>query len=89
MQTLTIAENSNAELKKKLAAEEQARKSADSTLEGAESQRKLVREANDQLAASKEQVATLRKQLEKTQRLRNQAEKAKAKVEKPKPRLRG
>ena len=51
MQTLTIAENSNAELKTKLAAEEQAQKSADSALEGAErqveSQRKLVREAND------------------------------------------
>ena len=61
MQTLAIAENSNADLKKKLAAEEQARKSADSTLEGAESQRKLTCEANDQLAASKEQVATLRK----------------------------
>ena len=58
VQTLTIVENSNAELKKKLAAEEQAQKSADSALEGAkrqaESQRKLVREANDQLAASKE-----------------------------------
>ena len=54
MQTLAIAENSNADLKKKLAAEEQARKSADSALEGAESQRKLIREANDQLAASKE-----------------------------------
>ena len=61
MQTLAIAENSNANLKKKLAAEEQARKSADSALEGAESQWKLIREANDQLAASKEQVATLRK----------------------------
>ena len=61
MQTLAIAENSNVDLKKKLAVEEQARKSADSALEGAESQRKLTREANDQLAASKEQVATLRK----------------------------
>ena len=65
MQTLTIAENSNVELKKKLAAKEQAWKSADSALEGAErqaeSQRKLVRQANDELAASKEQVATLRK----------------------------
>ena len=38
MQTLTAAENSNAELKKKLATEEQARKSADSVLEGAERQ---------------------------------------------------
>ena len=68
MQTLNIAEQSNAELKKKLANEEHAWKSADSALEGAqrqaEDQRKLVREATDQLATSKEQLATLRKQLE-------------------------
>ena len=51
VQTLTIAENSNTNLRKKLTANEQARKSADSALEGAErqaeSQRKLAREAND------------------------------------------
>ena len=51
VQTLAIAENSNTELKKKLTAEEQARKSADSALEGAErqaeSQRKLAHEANN------------------------------------------
>ena len=65
VQTLAIAENSNTDLKKKLTAKEQARKSADTALEGAErqaeSQRKLAREANDQLAASKEQLATLKK----------------------------
>ena len=38
VQTLTIAENSNTDLKKRLTAEEQARKSADATLEGAERQ---------------------------------------------------
>ena len=58
MQTLTIAENSNANLKKKLTAKEQARKSADVALKGAkrqaESQKKLAHEANEQLAASKE-----------------------------------
>ena len=58
MQTLAVVENSNADLKKKLTAEEQAQKNANSTLEGAErqveSQRKLVREATDQLATSKE-----------------------------------
>ena len=58
MQTLTIAKNSNTDLRKKLTAEEQARKSADTTLEGverqAESQRKPAREASDQLAASEE-----------------------------------
>ena len=67
MQTLVVAENSNTDLKKRLTAEEQARKNPDSALEGAErqaeSQRKLEREANDQLAASKEQLAALKKQL--------------------------
>ena len=38
VQTLTIAENSNIDLKKRLTAEEQARKSADAALEGAERQ---------------------------------------------------
>ena len=38
MQTLTIAENSNADLKEKLKAEEQQRKSADAALKGAETQ---------------------------------------------------
>ena len=58
MQTLTIAENSNTDLKKRLTAKEQARNSADATLQGAErqakSQRKLAHEANEQLAASNE-----------------------------------
>ena len=75
MQTLNVAEQSNAELKKKLANEEHAWKSADSALEGAQkqvrNQRKLMCEANDQLAASKEQLATLRKQLEEAQRLKD------------------
>ena len=38
VQTLTIAENSNTDLKKRLTAEEQARKSADAALQGAERQ---------------------------------------------------
>ena len=38
VQTLTIAENSNADLKEKLKAEEQQRKSADAALKGAETQ---------------------------------------------------
>ena len=58
VQTLTIAENSNANLKQKLKAEEQAKKSAEAVLKGAEtqakSQRKLTNEAKEQLAASKE-----------------------------------
>ena len=85
VQTLVVAENSNADLKKKLTVKEQAWKSADSALESterqAESQRKLACEVSDQLVAAKEQLATLRKQLEETQRLRDQAEKAKAEAE--------
>ena len=38
VQTLAVAKNSNADLKKKPTAEEQAWKSADSALEGAERQ---------------------------------------------------
>ena len=86
VQTLAIAENRNADLKKKLDVEEQAQKCADSALEGterqAESQRKLAYEAHDQLAASKEQLTALKKQLEEAQRLRDQAEKAKVEAEK-------
>ena len=65
VQTLTIAENSNADLRKRLTTEEQAKKSANATLKGAEkqaeSQRKLTNEAKEQLATSKEQVAALKK----------------------------
>ena len=43
VQTLTIAENSNADLRQKLKAEEQARKSADAALKGAETQAKNQR----------------------------------------------
>ena len=88
VQTLASAENNNTDLKKNLTVEEQARKSANSALEGVErqakSQRKLAREASDQLAASKEQLATLKKQLEEAQRLRDQAEKARVKAKEAK-----
>ena len=80
VQTLTIAENSNADLKKRLTTEEQARKSAYATLKGAEkqaeSQRKLTNEAKEQLVASKEQVAALKQQLNEAKKLKDQAEKA-------------
>ena len=84
VQTLAVVENSNTSLKKKLTVEEQVRKSADSALEDAESQRKLAREANDQLTAFKEQLAALKNQLEEAQRLRDQAKKAKVEAEKAK-----
>ena len=77
VQTLTIAENSNADLKQKLKAEEQARKSADAALKGVEtqakSQRKLTNEAKEQLATSKEQVTALKQQLEEANKLKDQA----------------
>ena len=90
VQTLTIAKNNNADLKQKLKVEEQARKSVDAALKGAEiqakSQRKLTNEAKEQLAASKEQVAALKQQLEAANKLKDQAEKARiqAKEEKVK-----
>ena len=88
MQTLTIAEHNNAELKKKLANEEHAHWSIDSALEGVqrqvEDQRKCLRETTDQLTTSREQMAALKKQLEEAQRLKDQAEKSKAEVEKAK-----
>ena len=58
MQTLTISENKIAELKKNLAEEQQARRSADSALDGmqrqAEDQRKCLHETTDQLTAARE-----------------------------------
>ena len=88
VQTLTIAENSNADLRQKLKAEEHARKSADVALKGAEtqaeSQRKLTNAAKEQLAASKEQVAALKQQLEAANKLKARAEKAKMQAEEDK-----
>ena len=88
VQTLTIAENSNADLKEKLKAEEQQRKSADAALKGAEtqaeSQRKLANEIKGQLVTAKEQIATLRQQLEVANKLKGLAEKAKVQAEEDK-----
>ena len=88
VQTLTIAENSNTDLKKMLAAEEQARKSTDVALNGAEkqveSQRKLTNEAKEQLAASKEQVVALKQQLDEAKKLKDRAEKARMQAEEDK-----
>ena len=86
MQPLNIAKQSNADLKKRLADQEQARRSADLALEGvqrqAEDQRKSLHETTDQLKASKEEMAALREQLKKALRLKDQAKKAKAEAEK-------
>ena len=81
VQTLAIAEDSNADLRLKLKAKEQARKSSDSVLKGAEtqaeSQRKLANEVKGQLVAAKEQMAALKQQLEEAKKLKDLAEKAK------------
>ena len=88
VQTLTIAENSNTDLKKSLATEEQARKRADTALNGAEkqaeSQGKLTNEAKEQLAVSKEQVAALKQQLDEAKKHKDQAEKARMQAEEDK-----
>ena len=59
VQTLTIAENSNADLREKLKVEEQQRKSAEAETQ-AESQRKLANDIKGQLVTTKEQIAALR-----------------------------
>ena len=88
VQTLAITEDSNADLRQKLKAEEQARKSSDSALKGvetrAESQRKLANEVKGQLVAAKKQMAALKQQLEEANKLKDLAEKAKLQAEEEK-----
>ncbi|XP_050277947.1 stress response protein NST1-like [Quercus robur] len=88
VQTLNISKHNLADAKKKLAAEEQARKSANSALEGfqkqAEDQRKSLHEANEELKATRKQVVVLKKHLEETQKLREQAEKSREEAERAK-----
>ena len=83
-----IANQSNKDLRKKLKEEEQARRSAESALDGAqkqaEDQRLLLRDAKEQLASSKEQIVSLRKQLEEAHKLKGQAEKSKDEAERAK-----
>ena len=80
VQTLTITENNNTDLRERLTIEEQTRKSADAALKGAEkqaeSQRKLTNETKEKLTASKQQVVALKQQFEKAKKLKDQAEKA-------------
>ena len=67
MQSFNIADQSNKDLRNKLAEEERAQKSADLALESAqrqaEEQRLLLCDTKEQLASSKKQIATLRKKL--------------------------
>ena len=89
-QTLSKFEHDLADVKKKLLAEEQARKSVESALEvyqkHAENQGNRLREANAELKKAQEQVLVLRKHSEETQKLREQAEKSREEAEKAKPR---
>ena len=75
VQSFNIADQSNADLRKKLTEKEKAWRSADSALESvkrqAEDQRQRLCEANDQLASSKEQIETLKKKLEEAQKLKD------------------
>ncbi|KAL0008504.1 hypothetical protein SO802_010006 [Lithocarpus litseifolius] len=76
---------STQELKKKLMEEERERKSAaaalDSAEKQAEGQRVLLRNAEDQLAASKTQITTLKKGLEEAELARAKSEKARDQAE--------
>ena len=88
MQTMSVAEKSNTDLKEKLKTEEQLRKSAEAALKGAEtqaeSQRKLANDIKGQLVTAKEQIAALRQQLEEANKLKALAENAKAQAEEDK-----
>ena len=88
MQMLTIAENSNADLREKIKVEEQQRKSAKAALKGAEtqaeSQRKLANDIKGQLVMTKDQVVALRQQLEEANRLKDLAKKARLQAEEDK-----
>ena len=79
IQTLSKFEQDLADVRKKLQAKEQARKSAEPALEGyqkqAEDQGNRLREANAELKRAQEQVLAFRKHSEETQKLRERAEK--------------
>ena len=75
-----MAKQSNKELKKQLLEEHRERKSAavvlDSAEKQAESQKVLLRNADDQLAASKTHIVALKKKLEEAMKAKVQAKRA-------------
>ena len=85
VQTLSKSEQDLVNARKKLQAEEEARKSAESTSEGyqkqAEEQARLLHETNAELKKTQEQVLVFKKHLEETQKLKEQAEKLKERAE--------
>src|SRR6266702_3232773 len=74
VEAFNAAEKSIQELKSRLLEEERERKRAAATLDSAnrqvEGQRVLIRNAEDQLAASKAQIVTLKKKLEEAEKAR-------------------
>ena len=78
MDAFHVAEKSNKDLKAKMVEEEKERKYVAAALNNVkkqvESQRLLLRSAEDQLAASKEQITALKKKLEEVKKARDQTE---------------
>ena len=76
VEAFNLAEKRISEMKNKLFKVERDKKSAEAALDKAErqveSQRVLLRNAEDQLAASKGQIAALKKKLEKAKKARDQ-----------------
>ena len=72
VEAFQVVEKSNKDLKSKLTEEEKERKFVAATLQNAEkqaeNQRLLLRSTEDQLVASKEQITTLKKKLEKVEK---------------------
>ena len=85
VQTLTKSEQDLVSARKKLQAEEEARKSVKSISKGyqkqAEEQARLLHETNAELKKTQEQVLVFKKHLEETQKLKEQAEKLKERAE--------
>ena len=67
VESFNIVDQSNKDIRKKLKEEQQARRSIDSTLEGAqkqvEDQRLLLRDTKEQLTSFTEQITSFQKQL--------------------------
>ena len=83
MDAFHVADKSNQKLKAKLTEEERERErekkkgaatALDSAEKQAESQRILLRNAEDQLATFKEQIPTLKKKLEEVQKAKDQVD---------------
>jgi len=75
MEAFNVADKRITELKNKLTKAEKDKKSTETTLEGAErqakGQRRQLCQIEDQLSASKEYIATLKKKLEEAEKARD------------------